>query len=372
MARAAVDSSMALNWLLALVPAALIARYAFHAPPVWTFALACAGIVPLADWIRRATEQVAERKGGAVGGLLNVTFGNAAELVLAFFVLVEGHAEVVKAQITGAIMGNGLLGFGLAITVAAFTRRRVTFDPARGGHLASLLVLVVIALLLPALFDYTERNVYRAGDVPLLDEYLSLGVSIVLLGVYAANLVYTLVTHRDVFATEEPGAHAASHAWPLRRSIGVLVAATVATAWMAELVSDALEATAQAIGVSGLFLGVVVLALVGNAAEYLSSIHFARQGKIPLVVAITLGSTIQVALLVAPLLVIVSYLTSHPMDLVFANPLQLVAIASTALVVNAITRDGEATWFEGVLLVAVYVLLAVAFYFAAPAGASAA
>jgi Ca2+:H+ antiporter len=177
------------------------------------------------------------------------------------------------------------------------------------------------------------------------------------------------VTHRDVFATEEEGPHR-RRAASLWRSIAALVIATATTAWMAELVSDALEDTARTAGVSGLFLGVVVLALVGNIAEYLSSIHFARQGRIGLVVGITMGSTIQVALLVAPLLVIVSHLTAHPMDLVFDNPLQLVAIASTAFVVNAITRDGEATWFEGVLLVAVYVLLGVAFFFATPAGSA--
>jgi Ca2+:H+ antiporter len=295
-------------------------HHVLHVPPVWTFVVAAAAIVPLAEWMRRATEAIAERKGGTIGGLLNVTFGNAAELVLAFFVLLAGRPEVVKAQITGAIIGNGLLGFGLAITVGALARRRITFDAARAGHLASLLVLVVVALLVPALFDYTERTVFRAGNAASLDLHLSLGV---------------------------------------------------ATAWMAELVADALDETARAAGVSGLFLGVVVLALVGNAAEYLSSMHFARQGRTALVVGITIGSTIQVALLVAPVLVIVSQFTGHPLDLVFDNPLQLVAIASVAFVINAITRDGEATWFEGVLLVAVYVLLGVAFFYATPAATAA-
>jgi Ca2+:H+ antiporter len=366
----AVDTSMAPYAFLALVPLAIVVRYAVHAPAIWTFAVACAAIVPLADWIRRATEQIAERKGGAVGGLLNVTFGNAAELVLAFFVLLAGRPEVVKAQITGAIIGNGLLGFGLAISVGTLARRRIRFDAARAGHLASLLMLVMIALLLPALFDYTERSVYHARNATSLDARLSLGVAIVLVVVYVANLAHTLVTHRDVFATEGDERRAARNAWPLRRSIVVLLIATAVTAWMAEVVSDALDEAARALRVSGLFLGVVVLALVGNIAEYLSSMHFARQGRIALVAGITVGSTIQVALLVAPILVIASRFTAHPLDLVFANPLELVAIASTALIVNAITRDGEATWFEGVLLVAVYVLLGVAFFYATPAAAA--
>jgi Ca2+:H+ antiporter len=168
-----------------------------------------------------------------------------------------------------------------------------------------------------------------------------------------------------VFAPDEPREQPPG-AWPLSRAVAVLVVATVGTAWMAELVSGALEATAKTIGVSTFYLGEIVLAIDGNAAEYMSSIYFARQGRLGLVAAITLGSTIQVALLVAPILVLVSHVASHPMNLVFDNPLELVAIASVAFVVNAIMRDGKATWFEGVLLVGVYVLLAFAFFFATP------
>jgi Ca2+:H+ antiporter len=351
--------------LLVLVPAALAAHFLLGAGPLWTFALAIAAIVPLAEWIRRGTEQVARRAGSAVGGLLNATFGNTAELILAIFVLLEGHPNVVKAQITGSIIGNGLLGFGLAITVGSFGRRELRFNPERVALLSSLLVLALIALLLPALFNYTERGIFASTEATSLDEKLSLAVALVLLVVYAANLVYTLVTHRDVFAVREP-APAGDAAWPLWRALAVLVGATAATALMAELVSGALEDTSRAIGVSTFFLGVIVLAVVGNAAEYLSSIYFARQGRMGLVVSITIGSTIQVALLVAPILVLASHAIGHPMNLVFDNPLELVAVASVALVVNSITRDGEATWFEGLLLVAVYVLLAFAFFFATP------
>jgi Ca2+:H+ antiporter len=352
-------------WLLALIPVALGVHYLLDVAPAWTFVAGIAAIVPLAEWIRRATEQISHRAGSAIGGLLNATFGNTAELVLAIFVLLAGHADVVKAQITGSIIGNGLLGFGLAITVGTWGRRELAFKPERAALLSSLLVLVVIALLVPALFDYTERGVFASADAASLDESLSLCVAVVLIVVYGANLVYTLVTHRDVFAPNEPR-EAREQAWSMRRAIAVLVAATVGTAWMAELVSGALEATATTIGVSTFFLGVVVLAIIGNVAEYVSSIYFARKGRLGLVATITVGSTIQVALLVAPILVLVSYVAGAPMDLVFGNPLELVAIASVALAVNAITRDGEATWFEGVLLLAVYVLLAFAFFFATP------
>jgi len=352
-------------WLLALIPVALGVHYLLDAAPIWTFVAGIAAIVPLAEWIRRGTEQIAHRAGSAIGGLLNATFGNTAELILAIFVLLAGHADVVKAQITGSIIGNGLLGFGLAITIGTWGKRELAFKPERASLLSSMLVLVVIALLVPALFHYTERGVFASADVAAQDEKLSLCVAIVLIVIYGANVVYTLVTDRDVFAPNEPR-EAREDAWPLRRALAVLVAATAGTAWMAELVSGALEATAKTIGVSTFFLGVVVLAIVGNVAEYVSSIYFARKGRLGLVATITVGSTIQVALVVAPILVLASYVAGTPMDLVFANPLELVAIVSVALVVNAITRDGEATWFEGVLLLGVYLLLAFAFFFATP------
>ena len=207
---------------------------------------------------------------------------------------------------------------------------------------------------------------YAARDASLLDERLSLGVAAVLIVVYAANLVYTLITHRDVFAFDEHAGVAS--AWPLWKALAVLVGATVATALMAELVSGALTATASALGVSTFFLGVVVLAVIGNAAEYLSAVYFARKGQMGLVMTLTVGSSIQVALVVAPVLVLVSWLMGTPMNLVFSNPIELIAIAAVAFAVNAIAQDGETTWFEGLLLVALYCLLALAFFFATPPG----
>jgi Ca2+:H+ antiporter len=185
----------------------------------------------------------------------------------------------------------------------------------------------------------------------------------VLIAVYIANLIYTLVTHRDIFAgASEEGAGHKAH-WSARKAVTVLVAATIATAVQAELVSGSLESTAEGLGLTPFFLGVTVLAVVGNAAEYISAVYFARQDRMGLVMSITVGSTIQIALLVAPLLVIASYIMGSPMNLVFANPLELVAIAGVAFAVDAIAHDGETTWFEGVLLLAVYAVLGLAFYF---------
>lgn len=354
---------MLFTYLLLLIPASFILAYVVGAPPLWIFATATLAIVPLAEWIRRATEQLAKRAGAAIGGLLNVTFGNAAELIIALFVLAGGHTNVVKGQITGSIIGNSLLGLGLAILVGTWGRAKLTFQRERAGLLASLLVLAMVALLLPALFDYTERGLQAAPNPGTLDEHLSLGVAVVLILVYGANLLYTLVTHRDVFAADEEQATAD---WSLWKSLGVLIGATVLTAVEAELVSDALEAAAGQLGLTPFFLGIIVLALIGNAAEYVAAVYFARQARMDLVMTITVGSTLQVALLVAPLLVIVSFFTDHPMNLVFVNPLELIAIAAVAFVVNAIAQDGETTWFEGLLLLAVYLLLGLAFFFVTP------
>ena len=369
---------MIFNLMLLLIPVSLLLEYAMHAPPIWIFVTGVLAIVPLAEWIRQSTEQLAERLGSAIGGLLNVTFGNTAELILALFVLRAGQADVVKAQITGAIIGNSLLGLGLAIVVGTFGRPNQKFNRASAGRLSSLLILCVIALMIPALFDITERGVSGAVHASVLDEQLSLGVAVVLIFVYVATLAYSLVTHRDTFAavdeTEEgvavkssSGGHDPAHvAWPLWKVLGVLVGATIITALEAELVSGALEATSEKIGVSTFFLGITVLAVVGNAAEYVSAVYFARKDRMDLVMGITVGSTIQIALLVAPVLVLVSYFMGTPMNLVFSNPLELIAIAGVAFAVNAIAHDGETTWFEGVLLLAVYVLLGLAFFFITP------
>jgi Ca2+:H+ antiporter len=350
-------------YLLLLVPLSLVLAHVVHAPPVWIFVSATLAIVPLAEWNRRATEQLATRTGASIGGLVNVTFSNMTEMILAIFVLMSGNTDVVKAQITGSIIGNGLLGLGLAVLAGSWGRARQSFETRRAGLLSSLLILSMTALLLPAFFDYTERGVMATEDPRDADERLSLGVSVVLIAVYAANLLYTLVTHRDVFAIDEghsePG-------WPLWKSLAILLGGTALTAWEADLISEALIPTAERVGVSPFFLGITLLAMVGNAAEYATAIYFARKDQMDLVMSLTVGSTIQVALLVAPLLVVISYLLGHPMDLVFANPLELIAIVAVAFVINSIAGDGETTWFEGFLLVAVYVLLALAFFFLTP------
>ncbi|MGI8811693.1 MAG: calcium/proton exchanger [Pyrinomonadaceae bacterium] len=362
---------MIFRWLLLLIPISLAMRYFFGFPPLVVFSAAIAAIVPLAEWIRRATEQLAEKLGSTIGGLLNVTFGNMAELLLAVFVLLQGHSTVVKGQITGSIIGNSLLGLGVAVLVGSWGREKQTFNKQRAGRLSSLLVLSVIALLLPALFSYTERGAVAPATASALDEKLSLGVSCILICVYLANLFYTLITHRDAFecANENRAGksqHKNKRSWSIWTAIGVLVVGTALTAWEAKIVAGGLESAADTLGVSIFFLGVMVLAVIGNAAEYVAALYFAHENEMTTVIGITIGSTIQVALLIAPLLVLISYAIGSPMNLVFANPIELIAIAAAAFIVNAIALDGETTWFEGVLLLAVYAILGVAFFYVTP------
>ncbi|MAT45674.1 MAG: calcium/proton exchanger [Anaerolineaceae bacterium] len=361
------------SYLLILVPVSLILSYLVDASPVWVFFSSVLAIVPLAVWIRRATEQLAHRTSPSIGGLLNISFGNAAELVLALFVLLAGNTIVVKGQITGSIIGNSLLGLGLAVVVGTWGKQNLKFNRDQAGLLSTLLMLVLVGLLLPAIFDFTERDIANAPNALVLDETLSLAVSVVLILLYVGNLIYTLVTHDDIFSANDKKGEKVkleitdqNKPWPLWKSILILISATAVTALEAEFVSGALEETAGMIGVSTFFLGVIVLAVIGNAAEYVSAVYFAKKGDMDLVMTITVGSTVQVALFVAPLLVLISYLIGKPMDLVFNNPIELIAIASVAFIINAISKDGDVTWFEGALLLGVYLLMAIAFFLVTP------
>jgi Ca2+:H+ antiporter len=350
--------------LLLFVPLSVGLRYFLDAQPLWVFLTGIVAIGVLADWIRRATEQLARRAGSAIGGLLNVSFGNTAELVLALFVLRQAEIRVVQAQITGSIIGTTLLFLGISALVGGIGRTRQLFNQANAGLLSTLLFLVVVAILLPAVFDATQRAAAPRVDVSLIDENLSLGVSIVLLLLYAANLVYTLVTHRGVFGGDAPAGEAE---WSLALALLVMTAGTAVIAVEAELVSTALSAASAQLGLSPVFMGVVVLALVGTASDLFAAVVFARQDNMDIVFSMCVGSAIQIALVGAPVLVLASWAIGHPMNLVFGNPLDLFAIAGAAFIVRSVAADGETTWFEGLLLVGVYTLFALAFYFESPA-----
>jgi Ca2+:H+ antiporter len=362
------SSVIRLAWLTSIVPLAVGLRYLTPLPPLAAFVLGGLAVAVLAVWMRRATDQIAKRAGSAIGGLLNVSFGSAAELILMLFVVMSGHPEVVRAQITGSIIGTSLLGLGLACLVGGLTRDQQPFSQRRTGLLASLFLIVVFALMLPAVFHDADLGRGFTVQQRLVSERaLSIGVAVVLLLLYAGNLVYTLITHRDVFAGANPkAAHPDDASWGLATSVAVLVGATAAVAVCAGIVSGALEGSAETLHLPLLFLGVVPLALVGTAADLFASVSFARQNRMDLVLAISIGSAIQVGLVIAPLLVLISWAMGTPMTLVFPNSLDLFAITGAAFIVRAITADGDSSWFEGLLLIGVYVLLALAFFFVAP------
>ena len=347
---------------LLFVPLSLVLNHFSLAAPPWVFLCGLIAIGVLADWVREGTEQVAAHAGSTIGSLLNVSFGNAAELVLALFVLSSAQTQVVQAQITGSIIGTTLLFLGIAALVAGLRPERQVFSQQQVGLLSTLLLLLAVAIMLPAVFHATERRMSPGANFSRLDENLSLGVSVVLLLLYGANLVYVLVSHRSIFACgreDECGVPK----WSLPVGLAVMVGATIGVAFEAEVVSARLAETAAQIGLSSVFMGVVVLALIGTVSDLFVAVSFARAGKMEIVLSLCLGSAIQIALVVAPVLVLVSWAIGHPMNLVFGSPLDLFAIASAAFIVRTIVADGETTWYEGFLLIGVYVLFALAFFF---------
>ena len=355
--------------LLSPVPFGLAASVVPGLPAPLVFVLGALAIASLADLIRAATEQLAARVGTAIGGLLNVTLGSVAEFVLALSILLRGEADIVRAQMIGSVLGTTLLGLGLAMMAGGATRAHQRIRRERAGLLGGLLVLVVIALVLPAVFDLSVRlrDPGNGARLASTDEALSLGVAVVLLALYAGNLVFTLVTHREVFAAGGPGREGGGEAqdarWSLGRTLATLAVSTVLAALLAESVSGALSASASSLGLSPVFLGLVPLALVGTAADLFAAIAFARADRVGLAADICVGSAVQVSLVILPLLAVLSFLLGHPMSLVFSDPLDLFGIVAAALAVNVVAVDGETNWFEGLLLVGIYVLLAIAFFF---------
>ncbi|HEY8477796.1 MAG TPA: calcium/proton exchanger [Chloroflexota bacterium] len=346
-----------LHLLLVFIPITF-ALEALHAPPLAVFLTAAVAIIPLAALIGESTESLSHRAGPGIGGLLNATFGNAAEAILAFIALRAGLLEVVKASITGSILGNLLLVLGLSMLLGGLGRERQTFNRTAAGASAAMLVLALAALVLPAIFDLAVFG--RLGPTPPEVLWFSLLVSIVLLGVYTGSLVFSLRTHRELFAPVGEEAHPPT-ALPSGVAVGVLMVAAALTALVAEVLVATVEDAAHALGMTELFIGVVVVAVVGNAAEHFSAVIFAMRNKMDLAVTIAVGSSTQIALLIAPLLVLVSFVLGTPMALTF-NAFELIALAFGTLIVNVIALDGESNWFEGLQLLAVYLVLAIAFY----------
>ncbi|WP_310549968.1 calcium/proton exchanger [Paenibacillus glufosinatiresistens] len=325
------------------------------------FVLSAIAVVFVAGFLGRATESVAHYAGQRLGGFLNATFGNAAELIIAIFLVKEGLFDMVKASLTGSIIGNLLLVLGLSILAGGLKHKVQKFNITLAGLNGSLMIVAVIALFVPAMFLNTHSITDKDTDV------LSLVVAGILIVSYIAWLIFSMITHKsyldDVTEDNEeelPNEHAP--AWSKGRSIFYLVLATVMVAFVSEWLVGTLESLTEQFGLSELFVGAFLVAIIGNAAEHSAAVMLAMKNKIGAAVEIAIGSSLQIALFVAPVLIFVSAFTAHgTMDIVFTT-IELVAIAVAVFIAKSITQDGATNWYEGLLLLAVYLILGVSFY----------
>ncbi len=354
-------------YLGVFMPAAVVLKLAGASAPIVFFASALA-VIPAAALMSDATEQLSARSGPGIAGLLNVTFGNAPELIIAFFALLDGLQEVVKASLVGSVIGNSLLVLGASMLVGGRNRVRQRFDRTAAQTNSGLLLVTVTALVLPAV-----TVLARGGSLGHVGEkrqsfghqieHLSLGISAVMIAVYIAALLFSLRTHRDLFSPEDDE-QSDEPSWSLRKSVLLLAGAGVLVGVMSELLVGSIEHASHDIGLSQFFVGAFIVAIVGNAAEHYVAVVAAARDKMDLAVNIAIGSSAQIGLFVAPVLVILSFAFGPaPMALVF-NGYELAALVFAVLISTTLIADGESTWFEGIQLLGVYALIGLVFYFA--------
>ncbi len=362
--------------LLIFIPVAFVAEFAGF-PPVMVFFAACLGIVPLAKIMGTATEELAVKAGQGIGGLLNATFGNAVELIIAVLALIRAQEnpkllEVVKASITGSIIGNLLFVLGLSILLGGWKRNKQTFNETATRASNTLMSLTAIALIIPAAFAYTLAR--PTSDAMRLDqrnllENLSLGVAAILILSYVAQLVFSLRTHAYLYSGDEAEREQAEegHGWSVPASLIVLLVATVLVGFMAEFLVGSVESLTSQFGWTELFIGVILIAIIGNAAEHLTAVIVAMKNKMDLAIGIAVGSSTQVAAFVAPLLVFIGFFLggNSQLNLVFSL-FELIGIILAIFIVNLVVNDGESNWLEGIQLLAAYLIIAIAFFLHPP------
>ena len=330
-----------------------------HASPTAVFVVSCLAILPLAGLMGEATEHLAHHAGPGVGGLLNATFGNAAELIIGFMALRAGEATIVKASLTGSIIGNMLMVLGLAMLLGGWKHKELRFNQMTAETGSSMMLLAVVAFVIPAIYATVTHH-----REPEHIESISLDISVILILTYVASLVFQFKTHQRFFLPEEDtgGRAGATRPWTIARSTLVLATAAVLTGFVSELLVHAVDAAGTALGLGKVFMGVVVVAVIGNAAEHSTAVLAAMKGRMDLALGIAMGSSMQIALFVAPVLVIAGHATGRPLGLEFTI-LEVAAVMLSVLAVGQLVQDGRTNWFEGAQLLAVYAILAVAFYF---------
>lgn len=349
-----------LNLLIAAAPASWLLEAAMPGSS-WIFVTAALSLVPLAGIIGLGTEELAQRSGPAIGGFLNATFGNAAELIIAFVAINAGHVELVKASITGSILGNLLLVLGLSFFCGGLGRKSQKFQRTAATNTSAMLFLAVVALVMPAVFDLAIYGNLEAH--PAAIDRLSLWTSLVMMAAYVGSLIYAFSMQRDLF---RPGPEKKHHEERLGLSagqaVGMLAIGTVLTAVQAELLVGSMQPALAQLGLTEMFVGVIVVAIIGNAAEHYSAVTAAMKDEMTLAVEIAVGSSAQIALFVAPTLVLYSFVLGRPMSLLF-NAFEIAAIALSVFAASMVVNDGESNWVEGLQLLSVYAILGLAFYF---------
>ncbi|HWB87361.1 MAG TPA: calcium/proton exchanger [Bryobacteraceae bacterium] len=349
-----------LNWLLVFVPLAIVLHYLSDDDRTVTFAAACLAIIPLAGWLGKATDQVARKTTDSIGGLLNATFGNMAELIIGLTALRAGLASIVKASLAGSIIGNLLLVLGGSVLAGGIRFKSQQFNPRGARVLSTMLTLAAIAFIAPAAYHRLA-----GGQARIREDQLGLAIAIVLLITYGLGLLFSLHTHKQFFTRPVPDEALPVEdgpEWGIWRACATLAAAAAMVAWISEILVSSVEHAALSLGMTELFIGAIVLAVIGNAAEHSTAILFALKNRMDLSLSIAVGSSIQVALFVTPVLLLAShFIAPAPMDLVF-SPAEIMALGLSILIVWQISADGESNWLEGVQLIAVYVILALVFY----------
>lgn len=337
------------------LPLAILAKFAGWGD-LWVFALAALGVVPLAHYIGEATDVLASYSGPQIGGLLNATLGNAAELIITIFAIQGGLLELVKASITGSILGNLLLVLGMSMLFGGAKNGIQSFDRKRAGNNAVLLVLAVLALLLPSVFNHFQEN-----QLNFEIEALSVGVAVIMIILYILGLVFSLRIQRGPLVASAVKTNETQPKWSLRLAIIILALSTVGVAYLSELLVGSVEHVVATLQISEFFLGIILIPIIGNVAEHLVAMQVAIQNKMELSVEISLASSLQIALFVAPVLVFISLLFGNPLTLIF-NEFEIPALVAAVLVAALVAADGESNWLEGAELLAVYGILGLAFF----------
>ena len=350
-----------LDWLLIFVLLAILLRFWPGSSPTALFLCSALGIIPVAGWIGRATEALATRVGEGLGGLLNATFGNAAELIIAGIALSKGLTSVVKASITGSIIGNVLLVLGLSILFGGAKYKEQRFNRTAARTSVVSLSLAAIGLIIPTVFHLAAHS-SPAGWSPLMEQKLSLGIAVVLFLTYFCVLGFSLRTHKHFYQGDGEDVEESGRQWSRGKAVAILLIATAFVALLSEFLVGTIEDVRHSLGVTEVFVGVIVVAIVGNAAEHSTAILMAMKNKMDLSVGIAIGSSLQIALFVAPVLIFLSYLFGRPMDLEFTMP-EVFAVVASVYILFQISGDGETNWIEGIQLLSVYVILGILFFY---------